>query len=156
MHAGNRNPRNMKALLSTVLDTAVVAATGGQQVPFSRVLEWAGLTPDGLDKLCQRLLIVLASEFGGEAGERPLVNRLREPGGLRYAEQTLQEKGLITLGKTGRSLTKDGWERARELALAGVEATCPESTATPGTQCGSQSESNSGYTQYPAFNVKLP
>lgn len=119
--AGNRNPRNMKALLGSVLDAAVVKAAGGEEVPFERVLEWAGLTEDGLDKLAQRMIVVLASEFGGTAGERPLVARLREPGGIRYAEQVLQEKDLLTLTPSGRCLTKDGWERARELAMAGVE-----------------------------------
>jgi Holliday junction DNA helicase RuvB len=119
--AGNRNPRSMKALLATVLDGAVVEQAGGQPLPFEDVLAFAGLTADGLDRLAQRMLLVLASEFGGTAGERPLMNRLQEPGGLRYAEHVLQEKGLLTMSPQGRCLTQDGWHRAAGLAAEGVE-----------------------------------
>lgn len=120
--AGSCNPRTMGAILSNLRDIVLVddsvantEADDGEHVyDLTEALAWLGLSLDGLTKAQRTYLAVLYSEFAGQAGERPLSDRLGEPGGLRHIEQPLLRRGLIARTRQGRVLTKDGIRRARE------------------------------------------
>ncbi|MGZ4745652.1 MAG: AAA family ATPase [Oryzihumus sp.] len=116
VEASAHNPRIMGNLLESYSDLAYTS----DNPDFAEVLEWQGLTPDGLDRTAQRVLVALVSEFDGMAGESALKGRLREPGGLHFAERVLQEKGLIQFTDRGRAITVPGALRAVELQRDGV------------------------------------
>jgi Holliday junction resolvasome RuvABC ATP-dependent DNA helicase subunit len=118
--AGNRNPRAIRQILVTLRDMAVT-----EMLPFDPkagydiavVLDWHGISPDGLDKTAQRYLKILMDDFKGKAGQRAIEERLQEPGGLGEVERVLIEKRLIAKTPSGRSITMDGARRAREVVL---------------------------------------
>lgn len=116
--AANNNPRAIRRLLMTLRDIGVTndRAFDGQSYDISEVLEYQGVTADGLDRTAQEYLRVLAFEFAGTAGERTIKDRLQEPGGLGSTEQVLMDKGLIGRTRSGRMLTGDGMRRAKELS----------------------------------------
>jgi Holliday junction DNA helicase RuvB len=116
VEAGASNPRVMSSLLESYTDLAFTS----ESPDFAEVLEWQGLTPDGLDRTAQRVLVALVTEFEGLAGESTLKSRLREPGGLHFAERVLQEKGFIQFTSGGRAITVPGAMRATELLSDGV------------------------------------
>jgi Holliday junction resolvasome RuvABC ATP-dependent DNA helicase subunit len=82
------------------------------------VLDWNGITPDGLDSTAQRYLQILTEDFSGKAGQKAIEERLQEPGGLAEVERVLIEKHLITKTPSGRQITMGGARRA--LSLRGV------------------------------------
>lgn len=125
--AGNNNPRSIKAITINLRDLALVEAgaihTEDEGYDLTEALEWLGLTPDGLDRVAQRYLIAMLTDFRGQpVGERSIMDRLNEPGGCTHAEAVLMEKGFITKTKQGRMLTQAGMARARELDAAGIAA----------------------------------
>ncbi len=72
--AANNNPRKMRGVLITMRDLAVCDG----KVDIREALSFMNITPDGLDAVAQRYLVVLADEFAGVAGERSLADRLQE------------------------------------------------------------------------------
>lgn len=119
--AGAKNPRSIRRLLITLRDLALVKevkVTAAGRYDIEAVLTYAGVTPDGLDRVAQQYLVVLKDEFRGVAGARPLEERLSQPGGLAHQERLLQEMGLVAKTRGGRQLTTAGIIRARELSNA--------------------------------------
>jgi len=117
--ASSRSPRLMRAILVTLRDIALTTEAKnwtGTEYELAETFEWMCLTPDGLDKLCQRYLHAMLRDFRGEpAGLKALTERLQEPGGLQHTERMLVDKGLIATTRSGRQLTQAGLRRAREL-----------------------------------------
>lgn len=119
--AASNSPRLMRALLETLRDITLVSGGStwneeAQTYDLTQVLDWHGLTEDGLTALAQRYLVVLAEEFMGEpAGVAMMKERLQEPGGVESTERLLLDKGYIALTKRGRILTQHGMKRARKL-----------------------------------------
>jgi Holliday junction resolvasome RuvABC ATP-dependent DNA helicase subunit len=119
--AGNCNPRKMLGLLVTVRDLGLASAGNNfdprrDTYDLSVPLDWHGLTEDGLDEVARKYLVALATIFDGTAGEKAISNAMNEPGGCRLTEQLLTNKGFLTRGPRGRSLTDGGWDRAQALA----------------------------------------
>lgn len=112
--AASNSPRVMRSLLVSVRD--LLETEGAYK--FEEVLDWKGLTEDGLTETCQRYLKVMLTDFQGQAGRAALMDRLQEPGGLLDTERLLQDKGLIASTKAGRTLTQAGIVRARALVQA--------------------------------------
>ena len=117
--AGSNNPRTISSLVAGLRDLATVDLAGVYDdeagYDLTEPLQWLGLHPDGLTEPAVRYLAVLMDEFQGQAGERALMNRLSEPGGLEHIERLLMDRDLIAKTKQGRVLTKAGIARAREL-----------------------------------------
>lgn len=119
--AANNNPRQMRALLTSVRDLAITSEGSnfdGDDYVIDEALQWFGLTEDGLDSTAQRYLVALLVDFQNQAGERAIADRLQETGGLGYTERVLIDKGYIARVKGGRTLTAPGIRRARDLAIA--------------------------------------
>lgn len=117
--AASRSPRLIRAVLITLRDIALTTGGGnwtGTEYDLTQTLDWMGLTPDGLDRLCQRYLAAMFRGFRGEpVGLSALMEQLQEPGGLAHTERLLASKGYITFTKPGRVLTQPGLARARAL-----------------------------------------
>jgi holliday junction DNA helicase RuvB len=115
--AGNNNPRTIGSILSNLRDITLVEPhtfnEATQAYDLTEALEWLGLSPDGLTKQARAYLQIMLTEFGGQAGERALSDRLNEPGGVRHIERLLLSRGYIARTRSGRVLTKDGILRAR-------------------------------------------
>jgi holliday junction DNA helicase RuvB len=121
--AANNNPREISQLLKALRDIAFIRdGEGTYDEDFTKALRFLRRTDDGLDFTAQRYLVSLLTEFGGSAGERAIMNRLQEPGGLAYIEVVLMDKGLIGMTGRGRTLTKEGIRRAKDLRDLGVAA----------------------------------
>lgn len=123
--AGAYNPRQMRNVLLNLRDVAVADNLSNynrrtKKYDLVEALELSGLTPDGLTISARRYLVALLKDFSGGAGERPLKERLQEPGGLGHIERTLSAMKLIVFTKQGRVLSAAGIKRARELAAEGV------------------------------------
>lgn len=117
--AAHNNPRAMRDLLTQLRDLILAKELdrpAGSRYPIDDLLEFAGITPDGLDGTAQQYLHCLAYEFNGNAGAKRIEDRLQVPGGLAMTERVLMDKKLIAQTNTGRKLTKEGIIRARELA----------------------------------------
>jgi len=113
--AGNRNPRAIRQILSTLRDMAITGMmTDGYDIGV--LLDWCGITPDGLNEQAQTYLNVLYRDFGGKAGQRALEDRLQEPGGLGDIERVLISKQFISKTATGRVITMAGTRRAMALS----------------------------------------
>ncbi len=110
--AANNNPRKMRGILTTMRDLAVCEGVAN----VHQALGLMGVTLDGLDTTAQRYLVVLATEFGGAAGERALRDRLQE-GAIAQTERVLMDKGLIARTRGGRTLTQAGIRRASDVTL---------------------------------------
>jgi Holliday junction DNA helicase RuvB len=115
--AAANNPRAMRRLLSTLRDLVL---TGESEVKNGRydiaaLLEYQGVTEDGLDRKAQKYLLVLKHEFMGKAGAKSIEDRLQAPGGLASTERLLMDKGLIVKTGTGRELTTLGSYRATDI-----------------------------------------
>lgn len=115
--AAHNNPRAIRQLLVVLRDMVITDTLEVQKGRYdiSQLLEFQGITPDGLDRTAQQYLKALATEFGGSAGVKALEERLMQPGGLATTERTLMDKGYIARTRTGRTLTKDGITRYRAL-----------------------------------------
>lgn len=114
--AGNRNPRDMRSVLMCVRDIAITSGKSPDDPDvMTEALTWLGVTADGLDVVAARYLVVLLTEFGGSAGERALTDRLNEAD-LAHAEALLMTHGYVAKTRAGRTLTRDGILRAKELA----------------------------------------
>lgn len=116
--AAGRNPRAIKKLLVALRDLTITKQLplikGRYNIPA--VLEWQGITHDGLDPTMQRYLETLAVDFEGSAGAKALEDRLQQPGGLSQVERVLIDRGLLTMTRSGRVLTQAGLARYHELA----------------------------------------
>jgi Holliday junction DNA helicase RuvB len=117
--AANSNPRAIRQILVTTRDMTVTGRLAhrprtGYDIPA--VLDWHGITPDGLDHTAQEYLKALARDFDGKAGQKAIEDRLQEPGGLADTERVLLDQHLITKTNTGRAITMAGAIRAREIA----------------------------------------
>lgn len=116
--AADGNPRKMKNLLGNLRDLTLceeIELIEGRY-DIAGMLAFAGLTPDGLDKGAQDYLVALARVFGGTAGERALDSHLKLPGGVKDVESALMKRNLLAKTSSGRTLTKAGIQRAKELA----------------------------------------
>ena len=99
--AGSNNPRTIGGILAALRDLCLVNGP----YDLDEALTWLGLSEDGLTATAREYLRVLLTEFGGQAGERAMVDRLQKPGGLGHTERNLMDKGYIAKRKTGRVLT---------------------------------------------------
>jgi Holliday junction DNA helicase RuvB len=116
--AGNCNPRAIRQILVTTRDMLVTGLIGFDPesgYDIVAVLDWHGITPDGLDSTAQRYLQILTEDFSGKAGQKAIEERLQEPGGLAEVERVLIEKHLITKTPSGRQITMGGARRALSL-----------------------------------------
>jgi len=116
--AANGNPRDMRALLTILRDAyygGLAEVDENGDYDLSTMLEWAGLTADGLTKIAQDYLTVMMVDFSGKAGEKTIASALGEPGPLRHVERLLLQKGFIAVTATGRQMTKRGVTRATQL-----------------------------------------
>lgn len=116
--AAHNNPRAIKQLLKRLRDMVVtdMLPCRDGRYDIAGLLAFQGITPDGLDRPTQVYLTTLADEFAGHAGAKALQDRLQYPGGLAEIEQVLMDKGLVARTRTGRTLTKAGILRTKELA----------------------------------------
>lgn len=116
--AGSNNPRTIGSIISNLRDLVIVHPETYDQdsetYDLTEALSWLGLSSDGLTKQAREYLRVLVTEFGGMAGEKPLMDRLAEPGGLGHIERPLMDRGLVARTRSGRVLTKDGIVRAKQ------------------------------------------
>lgn len=115
--AGCNNPRAIRRLLVVLRDMTITneIALRGTSYDISALLDWQGITHDGLDPVAQRYLSTLASEFDGSAGAKAMEDRLQQAGGLKLTERVLMDKGLIAKTRTGRTLTQAGITRVKDL-----------------------------------------
>jgi Holliday junction DNA helicase RuvB len=116
--ASSNSPRVMRKLWVTCRDVAMTSHGGnwdGTDYDMTEVLDWHGLSPDGLTKGCRDYMRVLMQDFSGGAGLKALQDRLQEPGGLGHTERLLQQKGYLALTGRGRVLTQPGLRRTKQL-----------------------------------------
>ena len=116
--ASCRNPRDMRALLTTLRDAyygGCAPLDENGRYDLATALRWSGLTHDELTQQAQDYLSILAIDFDGNAGEKTLSAALGEPGPVKHVEKLLLQKGLIQISKTGRSLTDRGYARVNTL-----------------------------------------
>lgn len=111
--AGNRNPRQIKRLVSLLRDVLVTGEAGDD--PVDTVLMFAGVTSDGLDRDAVTYLTVLVDHFRGRAGREALGDKLGETGNLGATEKILSDKGYLVRTSKGRTATADGLRRAKAL-----------------------------------------
>lgn len=111
--AASRNPRDMRMILTQVRDLTL--AFPGRPLDLAKAFEWAGLSHDGIDTVAQEMLLVLLASAGHTASIESIRAQLGEPGPLRHHEQTLLQRGYLTVTPQGRRLTDDGVTRAVEL-----------------------------------------
>jgi Holliday junction DNA helicase RuvB len=110
------NPRAIRQLLTVLRDLTVTGTLPHNgRYDIKGLLRWEGITDDGLDPVAQQYLVALATELGGVAGERTMVDRLQQPGGISTVERLLMDRGLVAKTRTGRALTRAGMIRARQL-----------------------------------------
>lgn len=112
--ASNNNPRDMRMILTAIRDMAV---TGDGVVSLKKALVWAGLTHDGLTRVAQDMLLVLLDSSDYTASLETIQAALGEPGPLRHPEQSLIQKGYVTITSRGRKLTEAGIARSMELEI---------------------------------------
>jgi len=110
--AANNNPRDMRMIITAIRDMAV---TGDGKVDFGKALLWAGLTRDGLTRTAQDMLLVLLDSPDCTASLETIQAALGEPGPLRHPEQSLIQKGYVTITSRGRKLTEAGISRSVQL-----------------------------------------
>lgn len=110
--AADNNPREMRLILTSVRD--IILSTGN--VDLETAFRWAGVTPDGLSRTCQEILLALLLAKDHTASLETLQGLLGEPGPIKYAENQLMAKGLVTITGRGRQLTDAGLERSTRLA----------------------------------------
>ena len=109
--AANRNPREMRVILTAVRD--LYTANGYIDLPTA--LMWVGVTADGLSREAQDMMLVLLAAKDHTASIESIGAALGEPGPMRYHEQALLRRGYVSITGRGRVLTEDGLTRARGL-----------------------------------------
>lgn len=114
--AANNNPRDMRMILTAYRDLSL---TGHRDIETA--LRWAGVTRDGLPRICQDVMLVLLQATDHTLSLETIQAALGEPGPLRYAEQLLIQKGYLTITGRGRKLTPEGIDRAHGLIGKGTE-----------------------------------
>lgn len=113
--AAHNNPRTMRNLLKQLRNLTITGEmVHDGRYDLAKLFDFAGVTPDGLDRVAQNYLLALY-EFGGKAGAKTLGDALAQPGGLALTEKLLFDKKLIGKTTTGRVLTRDGINRAQAL-----------------------------------------
>lgn len=115
VRAANHNPRTMGSILANLRDLATVdlaAVHDGTNYVLNEPFEWLGLSEDGLHEKDLEYLLALLDDFGGQAGEKAMSDRMRQD--VTYIERTLLDRGLIARTSRGRVLTQDGIMRAFE------------------------------------------
>lgn len=123
--AAVRNPRVMRDIFYAIRDCHLalkgkVWDEKAQTYDMARILDFLQISDDGLNQTAQRYLVLLRFRMGGSAGERPLMDALNEPGGLRPVESALTTLGYLIKTGRGRELSKEGIVRANKLKAAGV------------------------------------
>lgn len=108
--AADHNPRAMRRILTAIRDVMNVG-----EIDLDMAFRWAGVTYDGLTQVCQNILLALLSAKDYTASADTLAGILGEPGPMRYAENQLIQRGLLTISGRGRVLTDTGVERAAAL-----------------------------------------
>lgn len=106
--AADNNPREMRLVLTSVRD--LMLSTGEVNLPTA--FRWAGVTYDGLSTTGQDILLALLQARDHTASLDTLQGLLGEPGPIKFAENQLMAKGLVTVTGRGRQLTDTGYERA--------------------------------------------
>lgn len=107
--AANRNPRNMRAILTAVRDLPP-----GREHDLDLALKWSGFARDGLSTVAVEMLLVLLATSNHTASIDTIQAQLGEPGTLRHHEQTLLQRGYVNITGRGRVLTEAGKARAIE------------------------------------------
>lgn len=116
--AANNNPRIIRRLWEAIADfywSNPDANFVGGHYQYAQVLDWWGLTADGLTEQAVRYLKVMFKSFPDGAGGKAIADALHEPSGVSYTEQLLHDKGLIVFTRQGRMLTAEGRKRARDM-----------------------------------------
>ncbi len=109
--AANRNPRNIRALVTTARDLAAVEGS----VNMEELLDLTGFTADGLDENMQGYLIALSGCTNLQASVNTLCAILGETGNLTHIEKDLMARGFIEIMPRGRKLSAAGYQRAKQL-----------------------------------------
>jgi Holliday junction DNA helicase RuvB len=107
----NRNPRNIKALVTIARDLYAVYG----EVDMNDLFELSGNTPDGLTQDMQHYLIALSGCTNQQASVQTLQALLGEPGPIVHIEKDLMARGYIEVQPRGRQLTVAGLQRVRQL-----------------------------------------
>lgn len=120
--AANNNPRVIRSILINLRDLLLCSDEVDEHGNYDldEVLEWNGLTFDGLNDIACKYLTTLMKDFQGQAGEKAIADRLQQPAGVASIERLLMDKGLIGKTRSGRVLTQAGIRRAR-LLDAGID-----------------------------------
>jgi Holliday junction DNA helicase RuvB len=108
--AADNNPRDIRMILTACRD-AGYSEGGNLELAF----KWAGVTPDGLSRVAQDMLMALLDSPDNTASLETVQALLGEPGPLRHPEQKLIQKGYVVITGRGRKLTDRGRDRAIEL-----------------------------------------
>lgn len=108
--AGNRNPRMMRRLLTTLLDVVTADGLAPQQpYPIDVALFVTGIDADGMSVHAWQYLEILDRDFNGVGGIDAMTERLASAGGnVPEIESVLLDKGYITRRTNGRTLTAAG------------------------------------------------
>jgi Holliday junction resolvasome RuvABC ATP-dependent DNA helicase subunit len=115
--ASSGNPRDMRSILTAVRDLQF--GFPDCELDIDKALQWAGFTRDGLSQLALEMLLVLSQQTNRTASIDTLQAILNEPGPLRHEEQTLLQRGYVTISGRGRQLTDSGLTRVQALAFEG-------------------------------------
>lgn len=112
--ASSSNPRDMRSILERARDLQF--AFPDAPLDLETAFRWAGFSADGLTKLAQEMLLILSQQQNYTCSIDTLGAMLNEPGPLRHPEQSLMQRGYVTITGRGRQLTPAGLHRVREMA----------------------------------------
>lgn len=115
--ASNNSPREMKGLISVVLDAALGGLcryTADGAYDLAVPLKMVGLTFDGLNRLAQEYLLALYG-FEGRAGSDSLMKALKQTVVPKHTEELLTARNYVVVRSRGRELTDLGYERTIAL-----------------------------------------
>lgn len=117
--ASRGNPRAMRQLLLNLRDLTITdelpLLRKGRAYDIPALLERLDIQADGLTPEAVKYLQILAREFGGTAGAKPLEDRLQMSGGLDSIERVLMDLGMVAKTRSGRTITQAGIRRYLEL-----------------------------------------
>lgn len=117
--AADHNPRAMEKILTGVRDLAY--AYPDTHPNLAKAFEWAGVSYDGLSTTARDMLLVLFMSPEFTASIDSIKAQLGEPGPIKYHEQALLQRGMLTITGRGRKLTDAGLARAQEERVARKE-----------------------------------
>lgn len=109
--AGNNNPRMIKKLVKIARDMDAI----GDDIDLETVFEYAGVTEDGLDDCASDVLLALLGSKNHTASQGTIGAIIGEADNIAMIEKTLLSKGYLEVSRSGRSLTRQGVLRAKEL-----------------------------------------